>query len=215
MTVLLFANGDLEAGSWVQPHLEDATLVIAADGGSRYLWQLDYLPNAVIGDLDSLPQQVGAWLNRNKVDLLQFSQEKDETDLELALLYAASLSRDPIKVFAAIGGRLDQTLANILLLAHPALIDRRIELVTAHERAWIVTGKTEIRGEEGDSVSLIPLDGQVHIGRTSGLQWPLLDEVLRFGPARGVSNKMTAKLATVTVTSGTILCIHMGNAWQR
>ncbi len=215
MTVLLFANGDLEEGSWVQDHLKTAAKVVAADGGSRHLWRLGHLPDVVIGDLDSLPQNVERWLKKHNVNLIQYPQEKDETDLELALLYVVARSQDLVKVFAAAGGRLDQTLANIQLLAHPGLINRQIELVTPHERAWLITSETEILGEVGDSVSLIPLDGNAHIGQTSGLQWPLIDETLHLGPARGISNKMTARLATVTVSSGKVLCVHMRQIWQR
>lgn len=215
MTVLVFANGNLEEGDWVQPYLVTAPMVIAADGGSRHLWRLGHLPDVVIGDLDSLPQHIGEWLQKSGVALIQYPEEKDETDLELALLYAVAHTDELIKVFAAAGGRLDQTLANIQLLAHPDLIDQRIELVTAHERAWLVTAETEIVGETGDSVSLIPLGGNVRVDRTCGLQWPLTDETLAFGPARGVSNKMKSGLATVTLISGTLLCIHTRKAWNR
>lgn len=215
MTVLLFANGDLELGGWIQPHLESATMVIAANGGTTHLRRLGVIPDVVIGDLDSLPQNVRKWLQEYDVDLILYPQNKDENDLELALHYAAAHTHDLIKVFAASGGRLDQTLANIQLLAHPDLIDRRIELVTAYERAWLVTGKSIIVGEKGDYVSLIPLGGTVQVSSTSGLQWPLEDEPLTFGPARGVSNKMTEGLATISIRSGAVLVIHTRKEWQR
>ncbi|MDX1415623.1 MAG: thiamine diphosphokinase [Candidatus Promineifilaceae bacterium] len=215
MTVLIFANGDLEDGHWVQTYLKSASTVIAANGGSGHLWRLGYLPDVVIGDLDSLPKAVEEWLQENEVQMMQFPQNKDENDLELALLYAVEQSRDLIMVFAAAGGRMDQTLANIQLLAHPNLIDRQIELVTAHERAWLVTGTAEFKGEIGDNVSLIPLGGTVHIRYTRGLQWQLSDEELAFGPARGVSNRMQSKSATISVASGMLLCIHTYETWRR
>jgi thiamine pyrophosphokinase len=63
-------------------------------------------------------------------------------------------------------------------------------------------------------VSLIPLGGDVKIGRTSGLKWGLEDEMLRFGPARGISNVMLGETAVVEVEAGMLLCVHlMGAEW--
>jgi len=215
MTVLLFANGDLEEIEWIRPYLTVATAVIAADGGTKHLWRLGHLPDVVVGDMDSLPQQVRQWLAAASVPLSVAPVIKDETDLELALLHAATHYKEDILIFAAFGGRLDQTLANILLLAHPALAAYRIELLTPYERAWLVTAETEIRGQIGDTVSLIPLGGEVLVRQTTGLQWPLIDEILAFGPARGVSNTMTSPVATVSIESGTLLCLHVRQEWQR
>lgn len=215
MTVLVFANGDLEEIEWIRPYLEMATAVIAADGGTRHLWRLDHLPDGVIGDMDSLPGEARQWLNAANIPLIMAQEDKDETDLELALLYTAKRYDEAILIFGASGGRLDQTLANILLLAHPALKSRRVEILARYERAWLVTADSEIQGDAGDTVSLIPLGGDVLVRNTEGLLWPLTDEILTFGPARGVSNKMTASVAKVSVASGTLLCIHARHEWGR
>jgi thiamine pyrophosphokinase len=215
MTVLLFANGDLEEIEWIRPYLASATAVIAADGATKHLWRLGHLPDVVVGDMDSLPQHARQWLAAANVPLIVAPVNKDETDLELALLHAATHFKEDILIFAAFGGRLDQTLANILLLAHPALAACPIELLTPYERAWLVTAETEIRGEIGDTVSLIPFGGEVLVRQTRGLLWPLKDEILAFGPARGVSNEMTASVAKVYVGSGTLLCIHTRHGWVR
>lgn len=215
MTVLLFANGDLEEIAWIRPYLDAATAVIAADGGSKHLYRLGHLPDLVIGDMDSLPRQAREWLLAGSVPLIVAPEQKDETDLELALLYASEHYKEEILIFAAFGGRLDQTLANIFLLALPALSGVQIKLLSPQQRAWLVTDRSEIQGEIGDMVSLIPLGGKVLVRRTQGLRWPLVDETLAFGPARGVSNVMTSSPAAVVVGSGTLLCIHTRQGWQR
>ena len=106
-------------------------------------------------------------------------------------------------------------MANILLLVHPSLAGIHVELLTPHERAWLVTAETEFRGEIGDTVSLIPLGGDVCVQETRGLLWPLNNEKLTFGPARGVSNKLSAVIASVSITSGTLLCLHTSKNWLR
>jgi thiamine pyrophosphokinase len=216
MTILIFANGDINDVEWIRPYLETATAVIAADGGTRHLFRLNHPPDIVMGDMDSLPDDVRPWLAAAHTRLLAYPPAKDETDLELALLYAIENYADPLLIFGALGGRLDQTIANILLLAHPRLHGRAVHLVTPHERAWLVRGNTEIHGQAGDLVSLIPLGGDAHVAATTGLQWPLQDDVLVFGLARGVSNVLTPALsaaeaatpATVTLHSGLLLCIY-------
>jgi len=208
MTTLIFANGEMTMGDWIRPYLQQATAVIAADGGTTHLHKLGRLPDLVIGDLDSLSADLRQWLDDGHVAIQQHPPAKDETDLELALIHAAQKYADTIYLFGVLGGRLDQTLANILLLTHPALADREVKLVTANETAWLVTQSTKIFGQPGDTVSLIPLGGDVNMQQTAGLEWPLENEVLAFGLARGISNVMTKPTASVAIEGGTLLCIH-------
>ena len=216
MAILIFANGDIEDVDWIQSYLSSPGIVIAADGGIRHLRRLDHLPDVVIGDLDSLLPENRTWLEEAGVQMHVYPHDKNETDLELALLHAVShYDEGDILVFGAQGGRLDQTLANILLLAHPALAGRRVELVEQYQTAWLVTDRTEIVGEVGDAVSLIPLGGDVLVKETTGLRWPLSNEVLAFGPARGVSNEMTEARASIVVGQGTLLCLHNSRSWLR
>ncbi|MCB8945123.1 MAG: thiamine diphosphokinase [Ardenticatenaceae bacterium] len=214
MSTLIFANGDLEQGMWLQPYLAQATRLIAADGGSRHLYLLNRPPDVIIGDLDSVTEEVRQWLQTAAAQFIIHPAAKDETDLELALLYGAQFAEE-ILVFGALGGRLDQTLANILLLAHPALQGRSVQLVEPYQRAWLAAGEVVVNGRSGDTLSLIPLGGDVSIQQTTGLKWPLHDDVLQFGPARGISNVMVADEARVWVANGRLLCIHTQQTWQR
>jgi thiamine pyrophosphokinase len=209
MDVLVFANGVIEDGEWIRPYLVAAAAVIAADGGGHHLAALGVRPDVVIGDLDSLEAATYEAWQQSGTMVVVHTAEKDETDLELALLYAVAHYEEDILIFGALGGRLDQMLANILLLAHPALKGRRVELVEPEQRAWLVQDRTEIEGEVGDRVSLIPLGGDVYIGRTIGLKWRLEDEVLHFGPARGISNVMLGERAVVEIEGGMALCVHL------
>ena len=208
MTTLIFANGELDIGDWIRPFFGEETAVIAADGGTKHLHKLGMLPDLVIGDLDSFDDELRQWLAEGQVSIQQHPAAKDETDLELALVYAANNYPGDIYLFGVLGGRLDQTLANILLLTHPILAERNVKLVTANETAWLITQSTEIAGQPGDTVSLVPLGGDVFMQQTIGLEWLLENEWLKFGLARGISNVMTANRATVSISEGTLLCIH-------
>lgn len=208
MSLLIFANGVVDEVEWIRPYLVEATAVWAANGGSRHLYRLNHLPDLLIGDMDSVEPAVETWLQKGNVPIQQHPAQKDETDLELALLLAAKEQFEQVLLFGLLGGRLDQTVANILLLANPALARLPIHLVTKTERAWLVRRHTEIVGKAGDIVSLIPLAGDVQVKQTTGLQWPLNGSRLVFGQARGVSNRLTADRASVTLSSGILLCVH-------
>ena len=208
MALLIFANGVLDEVDWIRPYLAQATAVWAADGGSRHLFRLGHLPDKVIGDMDSLAPELQDWLTTNQIPFDQHPPEKDETDLELALLLAAERPEQDIWLFGLLGGRLDQMLANIFLISLPALAGKRVRLVTPTEQAWLVRRRTEFGGQVGDLVSLIPLAGDVTIASTTGLKWPLQAETLHFGAARGVSNCLIEPRASVTLTNGILFCVH-------
>jgi thiamine pyrophosphokinase len=208
MTVLIFANGEITDPHWIEPYFQNATAVIAADGGLRHLLALGRRPDVLIGDLDSLPPDAHHFLGNGSTRLIARPADKNETDLELALLYAAEHFSDTLLLFGALGGRLDQTIGNILLLAHPRLQQRPLRLIEQYESAWLITTATTIEGAAGDIISLVPLSGDVVITNTTGLRWPLHNDTLHFGLGRGISNVLTENAATVQVQSGLLLCVH-------
>lgn len=208
MAVLIFANGVIEDVGWIRPYFAEKTAVVAANGGSRHLHALGEAPDVLIGDMDSLNRDLVRWLEKTNCRVIASPAEKDETDLELALLYAAETYAAEMLLFGTLGGRLDQTLGNILLLTHPNLAHRPIKLLTERETAWLVREEGTINGQVGDTVSLIPLGGDVFVESTLGLKYPLQKETLSFGPARGISNTMIDREAAVRIRSGLLLCIH-------
>ena len=124
MPLLIFANGEMEEVEWVRPYLTQATAVWAADGGSKHLKRLGRLPDRVIGDMDSLPPEVQAWLTAGQVPFNQHPPAKDETDLELALLLAVlekraglNLAGEDVFVNVAGGFTVDERAADLGIVA--------------------------------------------------------------------------------------------------
>lgn len=207
MRAVIFANGLLPDPAAARRLLRPGDLVIAADGGAAHARDAGVIPQVVIGDLDSLSPDLQAELEAAGTHLLHHSPAKDETDLELALLHAVEQGAREIVVLAALGGRLDHTLANLLLLALPALAHTEVQIVDRNQTAFLVREQATIRGQPGDVVSLIPLGGDARGVTAEGLQWTLHDEVLHFGPARGVSNLLLGREAWVHVREGLLLCV--------
>ncbi|PJF21346.1 MAG: thiamine diphosphokinase [Phototrophicales bacterium] len=208
---LIFANGDIIDGEMVRRAIAQANqpLVIAADGGAR-LAQFYNLPiHLVIGDMDSLSSTEQANLEVQHIPLKRFPTEKDQTDLELALHYAIEQRIHWIRIIGGIGDRFDQTLANVYLMSLPDLQDVDIRMVAGKQEIRLVyPGKYQIDGAPGDTLSLIPISGDVQGIYTENLKYPLKHETLKFGPARGISNVMLTAQASIIFTTGMLLLVH-------
>jgi len=182
-------------------------MIIAVNGGTRHAWEAGVDPQLVIGDLDSLNREERGRLQASGAEVLSYSPRKDRTDLELALLHAVSKGMQSILILAAVGGRLDQTIANLLLLTLPELESCSVRVLHGGQVAFVIRDEATIEGRPGDTVSLIPLGGDADGVTSRGLEWPLEDDTLHFGPARGVSNVLTAERASVRVRQGLLLCV--------
>jgi thiamine pyrophosphokinase len=207
---LIIANGrpptHPEIARWHRP----GDRLIAADGGAGHALALGLAPHLVVGDMDSLDAEERTRLKRRGCQFIEHPADKDETDLELALLQAAQGGTAEIVVLGALGGRLDQLLANVLLLAMPALRGADVRLADARQEAFIVRGGDEVTvtGERGDTVSLLPLAGQARGIYTQGLKWPLSGDALAPGQARGVSNVVVSLPVRVRLETGILLVVH-------
>ena len=210
MRAIIFANGQFPDVGSAHDVIRPDDLVIAADGGTHHALAAGVTPHVVIGDLDSISPDERARVEAAGGQIVRFSPHKDETDLELALHHAVRQGATEIVILAALGGRLDQTVANLLLLALPVLRGLDVRVVEGPQTAFLIRGgdgAALIEGQPGDTVSLIPLGGDA-VGVTAvGLEWPLYEDSLRFGLARGVSNVLTAGQARVRVRQGLLLCV--------
>jgi len=206
--VVIFANGFLPDPKQAQTLVRPDDVLIAADGGIRYLLAMGFRPHAVVGDLDSLPPLFLETLQRQGAVVRPYPREKDETDLELALRHALEYSPEAIRVVGALGLRLDQTLANVALLAAPWLEGVDVRLDDGVEEVLLVRSEATIEGLPGETVSLIPWGMPVEGVTTEGLRWPLREETLYPDRTRGISNKLTGPQAHVCIRSGLLIVVH-------
>lgn len=207
MRAVIFVNGAFNEPQRVRDLLRADDLIIAVDGGTRHAWEVGAEPQLVVGDLDSLTADEQQRLRSAGVEVSSFPPRKDRTDLELALHRAVSEGVSAIVIVAALGGRIDQTMANLLLLTLPELRDVDVRIAEGAQEAFLIRDEARIDGQPGDTVSLIPLRGDATGITTEGLEWPLDDAQLRFGATRGVSNVLTAEQASVRVRRGLLFCV--------
>ena len=210
-TTIILANGQLAEPDVILRRLADLDIgpVIAADGGSIHAGALGLILDMVIGDMDSIPDLLRESLEEQGTGFKQSPGHKDETDLELALIDAIDQGAKSIVVLGALGGRLDMSISNIMLLTHPRLEGTPVELWAGNQTAWLIRPPgQDLTGNPGDTLSLIPLGGDAQGVSTHRLAYPLIDETLVFGPARGVSNVFETNTARVDLRDGLLLVVH-------
>jgi thiamine pyrophosphokinase len=221
MQAIVLADGDVAPRArideawpgWADP---DA-IVIAADGGARHAAALGLRATIWVGDGDSVVPEDLERLAADGAEIRRVAAAKDESDAELALMAALERGADDVVILGALGGsRVDHALANVELLAHAALAGRTAVLLDAGARVSFVRAPgpdsaaivRPLPGRIGDLVSLLPLGDGVEGVTTRGLEYPLRDEPLAAGPARGLSNVRRSADAAVTVRSGMLLIVE-------
>ncbi len=207
MRAIIFANGNPPQVEIVRQQLSPTDWIIAADGGTRHALSLGITPHVVIGDLDSLAEADRAQLERSQVPLIGYPARKDHTDLELALRHALERGATEIVIFTALGGRWDQSLANLMLLALPGLNTVPAQIIEGKTSARVIRARAEITGRVGDTLSLIALKGDARGVTIAGCEYPLERATLPFGATLGISNVLVQPRAIITVEDGLILAL--------
>jgi thiamine pyrophosphokinase len=211
LRAVIFANGNLTRPANPLAELRSEDLIIAADGGAYHCQALGLTPDVLIGDLDSITKEVRENLSRLGTQLILYPRDKDETDLELALRFAVDHNAEEILLLGILGGRLDQTLANLLLLSRPEWQPARLMVADGPDFALLIRpgSPLTLRAQTGDIVSLIPLTRTVTGVSTEGLRWSLQDATLEFGSTLGISNETTQEIARVEIKTGQLLAVHI------
>jgi thiamine pyrophosphokinase len=158
-----------------------APILVAADGAARQALEFGRIPDAVIGDLDSIPDTVSRSLPPGRLHRID---EQDTTDFEKCL----ARIRAPLCLAVGFTGRrLDHELAVYSTLVRHA--DRPCLVVGAEDVAFAAPAVLALDLAPGERVSLFPL-APVR-GRSSGLRWPI--DAVPFDPVGriGTSNEAT------------------------
>lgn len=199
MRALVFANGDPPSADLAAEFAAGADLVVAADGGAAAALAAGIHPAAVVGDLDSITDDVRAALP-NAAFIRQ--THPDFTDLQKAIEYCIESGATAVDVLGAAGGRSDHALANlsVLFLYRAQCNVRVIDDLFVIEA---VSGPVIVEAPPGTIVSLVAI-GLCQGVTTTGMRWDLTDHTLAFGP-HGVHNEVAVSPATVAVGTGDLL----------
>ena len=194
---------------------EKSSLRICADGGANRLYRAtsqneqksNYLPDFIVGDLDSIKDNVRDYYQSNGCSICRDSNQdindldksvqaicdlkmKNEKVITLdkdSLDYTAiNLKKCRICIYGAFGGRFDQTMASIQTLykwiKNPLFSEDEIILYTEETSArFLDVERTHVihveRSKEGPCCGLIPIGSRCDSVSTEGLQWNLNEDM--------------------------------------
>ena len=179
-------------------------LLIAADSGADHILNAGFMPDIVVGDLDSL----SADRSLLQSQIVEFPSEKDFTDAEAAFDRAVSSGADYIIIYGATGKRLDHFMGNLSLLIKSDNFGINCCIADRYNRIRLISTTTELHRSDcfGKYISIIPIDDNVNITLT-GFKYPLSNYHLTRDNALGVSNEIADDIATIIVHSGRVLLI--------
>lgn len=209
MKAVIVANGKPADPDADRQQVPPGALVIAADGGADYCRRLGIVPDVIIGDMDSIDREPAETRDFENTQIIRHPARKDATDLELAVHLAIERGAGSLIILGALGGRWDMSLGSLFLPALPELAGIPVTLVDGRQEIVLLTGKTTaaFSGKPGDTFSLIPIDENVSGVTLEGLEYPLANETLPLGSSRGISNVLLDANASVSVESGTLICV--------
>lgn len=208
MRAIIIANGNLDQPIILKPN----DILIAADGGTNHCLKQGLSPSVILGDLDSIDSFTIDKQKKSGTEVFQYPKKKDYTDLEIALQYVQELKVNEIIIYAALGNRWDQSIANILL---PIIFKSiPIRLIDKNQELVYIEGpdKKILNGQIGDTISLLPLTAAVDGITTTNLEYPLQKESLVLGSTRGISNVFLSNEALISLEQGILLCVITHNA---
>ena len=161
--------------------LRFAPVIVGADGGADRLLQLNVMPQAVIGDLDSISDNARLTL----ADRLFPIAEQETTDFDKAL---RSIKAPFVLGLGFAGARLDHGLAVLNALVRQP--DRRCLILGPKDLTFLAPRDLTLQLPIGSRLSLFPM-GAVS-GNSIGLRWPI--KGLNFAPdgTIGTSNEVSS-----------------------
>ncbi|VAW02523.1 Thiamin pyrophosphokinase [hydrothermal vent metagenome] len=199
---VIFTGGSLT----ITPVVSDNDYVIAADSGYDHARSHGIAVDLLIGDLDSISPESLEDARQRGVPIERFPQDKDASDLELALRVASSAEATEVTVYGGEAGRIDHLIAIALSLTAAEWRDLSITWHTGTGSLHPVldTKPLVFDAVPGTVVSIIPV-GPASGVTTTGLRWQLDDAQLVRGTTHGISNIVDATPCTITVSDGALL----------
>lgn len=178
---------------------------IGVDRGAYMLAKLNQSMVAAIGDFDSVSKTQYRLIEQYAQHIDRLSTQKKETDMEVALNYAIQQGYNDILIMGGLGGRLDHSLANIMLLMR----HRQSNIILQdddHRIQVLPPGVYEVAPQQFKYLSFFAYVDAVF--SVSGVAYPVSQKKLLLGDVYAISNEILSETATVVITEGLLVMIQ-------
>ncbi len=210
MRVCIILNGEIKNYNYIKNIINknNYDYIVCADGGANHSYNMGIIPDYIIGDLDSIYSEIIEFYKLKDVKFEKFPSKKDETDTEICVYLASKLNAKEIDFIGALGGRLDHMIANINLLYYVRNKGIYTKIISEHEDIYIaINEEITINGYIGDTISVIPLNGDAKGVTLENLEYPLNNYDMKFYLPLGISNVMLDEKCSVKVEQGSLIII--------
>lgn len=183
---------------------EGFSFIVAADGGANTAFKLGLIPDLVIGDFDSIREDVLEYFS-DKTELKQIKRQSD-TDIEKGIKFLIRKKFSDAVLLGASGNRLDHTFCNI---GNILKYKGKINIHLFHEKtiATVYEKSVRLKTKVGETISIYGIDNKTFIS-TSGLKYPLKNETLPFGVRGGTSNEAVADEVLIEISGGKVIVMR-------
>ena len=177
-------------------------IIIAADGGYKYLLTENIEPDIIIGDFDSLAVPPKA------KDIIRLNPVKDITDMKAAVDIGIEKGFSEFVIYGALGGRFDHTLANIQLVAELSQNGKSAEIIDGKTVVTAVTdGKITFDASYKGYISVFSHSDICERVSIIGLKYTLENADLKNTFSLGVSNEFIGKESEIIIGKGTAIVV--------
>ncbi|MBQ7221858.1 MAG: thiamine diphosphokinase [Bacteroidales bacterium] len=171
-SLVILANGLFPQKEKPLRLLREADFVVCCDGSAEHLISKGITPCAIVGDLDSLPENIA----RQFGDILRKESDQETNDLtkafKVALEFVREYGLEAVHILGATGLREDHTLGNISLLAEYAKqCPCPVDMVSDYGTMVAIADTAAIEAVPGREVSIFAFDNSLKIS-SEGLQYP-------------------------------------------
>ena len=183
--------------------------VIAVDSGFDNSRILGILPDIVIGDLDSISANGLETVEKQSIQIISFPEDKDKSDLELAILHA-SRSCTSVTIVDSGAGRVDHLWGVFSAMASTVASMISCKAFVGSSFIKVVRDDYVVQQLANNLVSIFPFGGVAEGVTLSGFRWNLKHETLNPGSTRGLSNEIVEGLGNISVQKGVLFVMQSG-----
>lgn len=209
---LILANGDPPLKSQIN-YLKKIGYnnFICADGGANSARKLGIIPNAIIGDMDSISAESKNYFS-SKCEIIEIKRQND-TDVEKVLKYLIKKKIDRVILLGATGDRLDHSICNLGIVLK---YYDRINISILHAKSFLkpISNNITFQTVIGETISLYGFKNKTKI-TSKGLKYPLKNIALPFGLKESTSNVAKSNNVTLKVSGGIIFVIRDFNLLKK